>query len=168
MIRQLYSFALFCLFISAPTTWAEVETALHGFASIGISCSKNTEADFVYDTHPSGPGRTRRCDAGTDSVLSIQGDATLSETMTGALQITSQRSAWNNFVPTVTNANLRWNSSDNLSFRFGRVNTPLLIYSDHRLVHFAQPSIRPPPRSIWSGPKLCAGRSRCKLPTGIE
>lgn len=64
-----------------------------GFGTLGVTCSNNEEADFVYNTVPNGPGRTRPCDAGLDSALGIQAGAILSRTLTGTLQLVSQRRA---------------------------------------------------------------------------
>ncbi len=118
--------------------------AVSGFATAGVTCSNNRTADFVYDTLPQGPGATRRCDPGLDSLFGVQGDSAVTGRLDASLQLVAKRTASDDFKPEVTNANLRWQAGDALTVRIGRVNNPIFLYSDYRLVHYALPGIRPP------------------------
>lgn len=118
---------------------------LHGFGTLGISCFSSREADFVYDLLPNGPGRTRRCDVGTDSLLGVQTDVQPVDALTASLQIISQRSPRSStFRPDVQLANLRWQINDAWWLRLGRVNNPMFIESDYRLVRHALTGARTP------------------------
>ncbi|HEX7155652.1 MAG TPA: hypothetical protein VF229_00460, partial [Burkholderiaceae bacterium] len=74
----------------------------------------------------------------------IQGDSAVNARLDASLQVVAKRTASDDFKPEVTNANLRWQAADALSVRVGRVNNPIFLYSDYRLVHYALPGVRPP------------------------
>lgn len=137
--------ALWILLLALPpAARADEPLSLRGFGTLGISCFGDRNADFVYNTMPVGPGRTRTCDAGLDSVLGVQADAVLGQGLGATVQLTSQRTAYDNFKPAFSLANLHWQASDALTIRLGRVSNPLFLDSDYRLVHFSLAGVRPP------------------------
>ena len=117
---------------------------LSGFGTLGVSCFDNEYADFRKDDIPKGPGRSNDCTAKLDSKLGVQLDLGLSDELEAALQVTAIHNADDNFIPQVTLANLRWQASDDLNFRFGRMQNPNFLYSEYRNVSYAQPWARPP------------------------
>jgi hypothetical protein len=136
-----------------PATASAAEpVALHGFATLGTSCFDSDDADFVYDRIPKGPGRTRRCDAGLDSVLGVQADSQFTEHIGGSLQVVSMRTPSYSFRPYVSNANIYWQASNALTLRLGRVNNPMLLHSDHRLIHYSLPTLRVPAEVYGQSP----------------
>ena len=126
-----------------PLAQAQESLSLSGFATLGISCFSNRDADFTYNTNPRGPGRSKHCDSGLDSVLGVQADQRLTDTVDGVAQVTILRNADETYRPEFSLANIRWQVSDELTLRAGRVSNPMFLNSDFRLVHFALPTARP-------------------------
>ena len=117
---------------------------LSGFGTLGVSCFDNENADFRKDDVPKGPGRSNDCTAELDSKLGVQLDLGLTQELEATLQLTAIHNADDNFKPQVTLANIRWEASDNLQFRVGRMQNPNFLYSEFRNVSYAQPWVRPP------------------------
>ena len=119
------------------------------FGTAGFSCFTNAGADFTYNLMDKGPGNSTRCDPGLDSNLGAQIDYHYSDRLEITGQATAYRKQKDNYEPELTLAHLRWRATDHLTFRLGRMQNPLFLYSEYRMVHYAQPWVRPP-RELYS------------------
>ncbi len=133
-----------CLLLSARLALAEGSFDIGGFGSLGASCFSDSTADYGYNTISEGPGYSRRCDAGLDSILGLQANWQVNAQFDVVLQALSERDAHQNFKPQISNANVRWKLREDTTVRLGRVTSPMFLESDYRLVRFALPTIRPP------------------------
>lgn len=117
---------------------------LGGFGTASLSCFNGNTADYVVNDQPEGPGRTRNCDAGLDSLLGLQLDLALSKALEFGLQVVADRNENRSYTPDVTVAQLRWRPTDTMTVRLGRMPTPLFLHSEDRQVRYAMPWVRPP------------------------
>jgi hypothetical protein len=134
-------------FPSAAVQWGNV--SISGFGTLGVSCFTSHDADYTYNLLEKGPGNSSRCDPGLDSNLGAQIDYRFSELFEVTAQATAYRKDKDNYEPELTLGYLRWHATDKLTFRFGRMQNPLFLYSEFRMVHYAQPWVRPP-REVYS------------------
>jgi predicted porin len=118
---------------------------LSGFGTLAATHSSEGNADFVTNrVQPNGAGASRSWSATTDSKVGVQGDVVFSERLSGVVQLVSQHGDDNNFMPQLEWANLKYQVTPDLSVRVGRTAMPFFLYSDTRLVGYAQPWVRPP------------------------
>lgn len=115
-----------------------------GFGTASVSCFTSDDAQFVINDQPEGPGRNRRCDGGTDSVLGLQLDLEVLDKLEIGVQVVADRNADRDYLPGVMVAQLRWHPTENLTLRLGRMPTPVFLYSESRQVRYAMPWVRPP------------------------
>lgn len=121
-----------------------LNTHFSGFGTASLSCFSNDSADYVINDQPEGPGRTRNCDAGIDSLLGVQLDLGFSESVEFGLQIIADRNQNASFTPEVTVAQLRWQFTDAWILRIGRMPTSAFLHTENRQVRFTMPWVRPP------------------------
>jgi hypothetical protein len=140
-LRQ-WGLCLALLGLAAPTQ--ALETHFGGFGTANLSCFGNGDADYVINAQPEGPGRTRHCDTGLDSLLGVQIDTALNEQVEFGLQGVADRNVGRNFTPEVTVAQVRWHVSDSTTLRLGRMATASLLHAEDRQVRYAMPWVRPP------------------------
>lgn len=146
MKRQLTLFRLFVVSIlliaGAPAT--ALDTHFSGFGTASISCFTNHTADYIVNDQPKGPGRTKRCDYGSDSLLGVQLDLGFSESVEFGLQLVADRNEDRSYTPEVTVAQLRWRLTDALTVRLGRMPTDAFLHAENRQVRYTMPWVRPP------------------------
>jgi hypothetical protein len=123
---------------------AALDYHVSGFGTASLSCFTNDTADFVINDQPEGPGRTRTCDGGTDSLLGVQFDLDLLKSLEIGVQVVGNRNENRDYLPTLMIAQMRWHPTDNLTFRLGRAPSPAFLYSESRLVRYGLPWVRPP------------------------
>jgi hypothetical protein len=90
-----------------------------------------------------------QCDAGLDSNVGAQLDYRFSEPIEASLQATAYRKGIDHYEPQLTLGYLRWHASDQFTLRLGRMQNPTFLYSEYRMLHYAQPWVRPP-REVYS------------------
>lgn len=121
-----------------------LDTHFSGFGTASVSCFSSDDADFVPNDLPKGPGNSGRCDAGLDSLLGLQVDFDLTETLEVGLQAIATRNQDRTYNPEISVAQLRWHPTDALTIRVGRMPTPTFLHSEDRQVRYAMPWVRPP------------------------
>ena len=121
-----------------------VEFHVDGFGSASLSCFSSNVADYVLNDQPEGPGRTRNCDSGIDSLLGVQFDTVFNESLEFGLQLIADRNEDRSYTPDVSVAQLRWRPSATTTLRLGRMPNPAFIHSEDRQVRYALPWVRPP------------------------
>lgn len=116
-----------------------------GFGTLGVVHSSEEEADYRGNVfQPNGAGRTRDWDFGVDSKLGGQVSAQFTDKLSGIVQLVAQHQFDNSWRPLLEWANLKYQITDELSVRGGRIVLPSQLVSDSRFVGYAQPWIRPP------------------------
>ncbi|MBL8484476.1 MAG: hypothetical protein JNJ60_19940, partial [Rhodocyclaceae bacterium] len=123
---------------------ADEAITISGFGTAGVSCFSSRTADYALNLQPLGPGRSRRCDHGLDSILGIQLDAKLGSTLELGIQGVTERNPNRSFKPNAMVAQLRWRPDDNWTIRLGRSPFAGFLYSESRQVRYAMPWARPP------------------------
>jgi len=123
---------------------AAVELHFNGFGTASLSCFGSDTADFVINDQPEGPGRTRDCDAGIDSLLGLQFDLGVSDGLEFGLQLIADRNEDRSYTPNVSVAQLRWRPTATTTLRLGRMPNPAFLHSEDRQVRYALPWVRPP------------------------
>jgi hypothetical protein len=116
-----------------------------GFGTLGVVHSSEDDADFRGNVfQPNGAGRTHDWDLGVDSKLGAQVTAQFTDRLSGIVQLVAQHQFDNSYRPLLEWANLKYQVTDEVSVRGGRIVLPSQLVSDSRFVGYAQPWIRPP------------------------
>jgi len=116
----------------------------NGFGTLGVVHSDYIRADFIANVvQPRGAGYSS-WSATPDSDLGGQANFTLTDALSGVVQVLSRNDANGRFNPTVEWANLQYQISSNLKVRFGRMVLPTYEHSDTQNVGYALPWVRIP------------------------
>ncbi len=138
------SLVLGIFLLNTASQAAALDVYFDGFGTASLSCFSSDVADYVSNEQPVGPGRSRQCDAGIDSLLGVQLDLGLSESLEFGLQLIADRNADRSYTPDVSVAQLRWRPNEVTTVRLGRMPTPAFLHSEDRQVRYALPWVRPP------------------------
>jgi hypothetical protein len=115
-----------------------------GFGTLGVVHSDYSQADFIANvTQPRGAGFSS-WSATLDSDLGGQAKFTLTDSLSGVLQVLSRDDANGNFKPAVEWANLQYQLTPDLKVRVGRMVLPTYQYSDTQYVGYSLPWVRIP------------------------
>jgi hypothetical protein len=115
-----------------------------GFGTLGVVHSDYSQANFVSNViQPRGAGRTS-WSATPDSDLGGQANFTLTDALSGVVQILSRQDANGQFKPTAEWANLQYEITSDLKVRLGRMVLPTYEYSDTQNVGYTLPWVRIP------------------------
>ncbi len=116
-----------------------------GFGTLGVVHSDYAQADFIATvSQPRGVGYSRSWSLTPDSDLGGQANITLSDQLSGVVQVLSRDTADGNFRPTVEWANLKFDFTSDLSIRAGRILLPSYDHADIRNVGYSLPWVRVP------------------------
>lgn len=158
-----------------------------GYGTAGVVHSDNDRADYLVDAFkPSGPGQSHDWAAGVDSRLGGQVTATFTPAVSAVVQVLLQQRHDDAWRPVVEWANVKWQATDALAVRAGRVVLPVFMVTDTRRVGYANPWVRTPvevyslvpvttndgvdaiwrlrPGDLTATVQLTAGRSDSKFP----
>lgn len=146
MIRKAHYAGLLlgALLLHTAAAAAEPNARIAGFGTVGLSCFSRDSADFINNEQPYGPGRSGRCDAGIDSALGLQFDVAMTPTLEFGLQAVADRNADRSFTPELTVAQLRWQATERLTLRAGRMPSAAFLHAENRAVRYSQPWLRAP------------------------
>lgn len=116
-----------------------------GFGTIAATHSSEKNADFVASmAQPSGSGSSRDWDWANDSRFGLQVDTKLTDTLSATVQLLAEQESSNRFGAHVHVANIKWQATDKLSFRVGRMLQPFYLISDYQKVGYSLPWVRGP------------------------
>lgn len=115
---------------------------LSGFGTVGVTATSTDDAHYAQPYRPDKVDRSG--DAGLDSKLAVQANLRLTPSLVGVLQVISRHTAEDTFEPSPEWAFVRWDASEQLSLRVGRIGGPVFMNSDARDVNYAQLTARPP------------------------
>jgi hypothetical protein len=116
-----------------------------GYGTLAATYTSLEEADYrTRIEQREGVGATESSSLGTDSVLAVQLDATLTEEVTATAQVVSRRVEFDDYEPEAEWAYLKYWSDDNWYARAGRFVAPAFYNSNVRNIGYAQTWLRPP------------------------
>jgi hypothetical protein len=116
-----------------------------GFGTLGAAHSDYGLADFIGTvSQPNGAGYSRSWSPTLDSDLGVQANLTLTDSLSGVVQVLSRDDEDGNFKPTVEWANLKYQITSDLAVRLGRIILPTYELSDTQNVGYALPWVRVP------------------------
>jgi hypothetical protein len=126
----------------AQAQWTPLDSlTLSGFGTLGVTATSTDDAYYAQPYRADSVDRSG--DAGLDSKLALQASLRLSASVTGVLQVITERTAEADVEPSPEWLFLRWDASDRLSVRVGRIGAPFFMNSDARDVNYAQLTARP-------------------------
>ena len=126
---------------------------LSGFGTVAGTYTSEEHADFITSRiQPNGAGMTRNFSTSPDSKLGVQADVKFTDSLSGVLQLVSQHQYDNSFKPQLEWANVKYQATPDLAVRVGRIALPYFLYSDSRLVNYAQPWLRLPTEAYMVNP----------------
>ena len=147
-IFALTTLALACAAAHAPTAAAAdlgKIFSFNGFATFSVVHSNEDKADFVGSPlQPDGAGYSHAWDIGPDTKLAGQMHAAITEKFSATLQVIAQHAYDDTYTPAIEWANLKYQVTDDLDVRVGRVVLPMFMFSESRNVGYASAWIRPP------------------------
>ena len=115
-----------------------------GFGTLGVVHSDYGKGDFVGDViQPRGAGFSS-WSATPDSDLGAQANFTLTDALSGVVQVLSRQDANGQFNPTVEWANLQYEITPGVKVRLGRMVLPTYEHSDTQNVGYSLPWVRIP------------------------
>jgi len=116
-----------------------------GFGTLDEVHSNYSLADFTGTvSEPNGAGYSRSWSPTLDSDLGVQANITLTEALSGVVQVLSRDDADGNFKPGLEWANLKYEITSDLAVRLGRTLLPTYERSDTQNVGYALPWVRVP------------------------
>ena len=118
--------------------------AFSGFGTLGVVHSDYAKAEFIGNViQPRGAADTGWI-ATPDSDLGGQANITLTDKLSGVLQVLIRDDANGNFRPTVEWANLQYQITSDLKVRLGRMVLPTYEHSDTQNIGYTLPWVRIP------------------------
>jgi hypothetical protein len=139
-------FALGCAF-AAGTAAAQTYPSMSfsGYGTLGAASSNESRGDYLVDAFkPDGPGYTDKVSLKVDSRVGGQAMAEFSPKLSAVLQVLVQQDYDDRWRPRVEWANLKYQVTDELSLRAGRIVLPVFMVTDSRRVGYGNPWVRPP------------------------
>jgi hypothetical protein len=130
--------------VDAAIDTSDQYVTFSGFGTLGVVYSGYNEADFIANVvQPRGAGHSSWT-ATLDSDLGGQARFTLTDSLSGVLQVLSRDDANGKWWPTVEWANLQYQINSDLKVRVGRMILPTYEYSDTQYVGYSLPWVRIP------------------------
>lgn len=116
-----------------------------GYGTLGAVHSGEDRADYLVDAFkPDGPGYSDPVSYKVDTRVGGQVSAAFSPRLSGVVQVLVQQNHDNSWQPRVEWANIKYQLTDDLSIRAGRVVLPIFMVTDTRRVGYANVWVRPP------------------------
>ena len=116
---------------------------ISGFGTVGINHAR------VDEVTPSSPGYASPSDQSSlqyrrDTKLAVQARYSATPTLKATTQVMLKSTPSGEYKPVVEWAFAKWTPAPTLSFRIGRIGTPLFLVSDSREVGYTNLQVRPP------------------------
>tara|TARA_R110002049_G_scaffold272691_1_gene450319 strand:+ start:114 stop:1352 length:1239 start_codon:yes stop_codon:yes gene_type:complete len=146
-IKLLAAFSLMLLHTTGG--WAQESQYpkwhFNGYGTLGVVHSSEDQADFVADVFdPDGAGYNSELSPEVDSRLGLQATVEITPDLVTFGQIIFEQRYDGTWKPDLEWANIRYDFSERLSARVGRMVLPTFLTSEFRKVGYALPWIRPP------------------------
>ena len=147
-IRPSLSAAALVLAVGLPTAARADDPSMFsfsGYGTVGAAHSSNSNADYLVDEFkPSGPGHTHTWSWDVDTRLGAQLAFTPTSRLSAVAQVITQQRYDGSYQPVVEWANVKYQFTQDLSVRAGRIVLPIYMVTDSRRVGYANPWVRPP------------------------
>ena len=119
--------------------------AWSGYGTLGAASSGDDRADYLVDAFkPNGPGHSDQVSFKVDSRFGGQATVLVAPRLSAVAQVLVQQNYDDHWHPMLEWANVKYQVTDELSVRAGRVVLPVFMVTDSRLVGYANPWVRPP------------------------
>jgi hypothetical protein len=116
-----------------------------GYGTLGVARSNDSQADFTANVlNPGTAGRSHEWSANVDSRVGVQLGLNLNGSWSAVVQLVSERTLQDGYAPSVEWANVKYQATQDLSVRLGRIALPLFLAGDYRKAGYALPWVRPP------------------------
>lgn len=116
-----------------------------GYGTVGMVHSSEQHADFAANPLLGGRvGTAEQWSPNVDSRIAGQLGAQFTSSLSGVIQMVAERRADNTYKPTIEWGNLRYQVSQSLSVRLGRIALPVLMAAEYRKVGYSVPWVRTP------------------------
>jgi len=141
--------------IAGSTSIAHAQEATSGFrfSGFGTLAAVKTDTDEArFGSSPNGQlggAHESGIDGSVDTKFGVQGSYLFNEKFSTTVQLLSQKGAYNDYVPRVEWAYVKYEPSNALSFRAGRIRLPAFLISDSKDIGYSQTWVRPP-REVYS------------------
>jgi hypothetical protein len=124
------------------------------FGSVAAVHSDTDQADFfnAIAISPEGPGRTESVSWNSGSKFAGQVDWTISDRFSATAQTLVKQYEDGDWGPRMEWAYVKYNASNELDIRVGRIRPPVYMLSDFLDVNFANPWVRPPTEQYYNIP----------------
>ena len=145
-MKKTLALATSCAFAAgAACAQGYPSASFSGYGTLGIARSDDDRADYLVDAFkPDGPGHSDKISLKMDSRIGGQAMAELSPRLSAVVQVLVQQDYDDRWRPRVEWANVKYQVTDELSVRAGRVVLPVFMVTDSRRVGYANPWMRPP------------------------
>lgn len=136
-----------------PEAAAGPSLSFDGFGTVGVVHSNEDRADFVSAVFAAdGAGHTRDWSPEVDSRLGLQLGSEFSSRLSGIVQVVVEQRYDDTYKPTLEWANIRFEATQRLTLRAGRMVLPSFLTSEYRKVGYASSWVRPPPEVYQLNP----------------
>src|ERR1700732_739588 len=129
---------------NATSDTIEKYVTFSGFGTLGAVHSDYHKADFVGNVIQPRGADSSSWSAAPNSDLGGQANFTLTDALSGVVQVLSRQDANGQFKPTVEWANLQYEITPDLKVRLGRMVLPTYEHSDTQNVGYTLPWVRIP------------------------
>lgn len=117
---------------------------LQGFGTVGVTHSSSDSADYVRDVSQPAGARGGWTPV-VDSLLGVQANYELEKSWEGVVQVASRYRYDKSYRPEVAWAFLKYDLTENLTLRLGRISPEVFMASDLRMVAYSYLPARLPP-----------------------
>ena len=145
MLFKLHTLALaalatLCASAAGSAAAEGIDFKFSGFGTLGFTHSSIRSADYVAGPYqPNGAGHTRNPDFGPDSKLGGQMNVRFGDKLSAVVQVVSQHGYDNSYKPQLEWANIKYQITEGLSLRAGRIALPTFQMAETRYVGYATP-----------------------------
>lgn len=131
-----------CLPHAHAATLGGDNLTISGFGTLAAARSNTDEARYTRGNQREGTAGTNTF--GLDSNLGLQATYTFSDKLSATTQILSRKTSGDSFTTELAWAFLKYQVSDEVAVRLGRVVVPTFLISDYQNVGYANTMMRPP------------------------
>jgi len=129
----------------ATNDWIDQNVTFSGFGTLGVVHSDYSQADFIGRVdQDSGAGYSREWSVTPDSDLGVQANVTLTDALSGVVQVISRDEVDGSYTPNIEWANLNYQVTPDLAVRVGRMLLPSYQHSESQNVGYTLPWVRVP------------------------
>ncbi|GGB89657.1 porin [Pseudoduganella buxea] len=132
----------FAMANAGAATLGSDKLTISGFGTLAAAKSNTEDARFTRANQREGTAGTNTF--GLDSNLGLQATYTFDDKLSATTQILSRKTTGDSFTTELAWAFVKYNVSDEVAVRVGRVVVPSFLISDYQNVGYANTMMRPP------------------------